>query len=177
MAVSRRVFRPLLALAACACLATAGCGTLDAMPIPNTVAAGNNASVGDVLVRNVFVLGPAPGQTIPKGGAAPLFVSLVNDGAAPDRLVKVTAPGTAGSGRIEGGGIDLPVHKLVPGGPQPWIMLEKLAAPMTGNGTVRVTLEFRDAGAVTLDAPVMSYTGPYTTFSPSPGPRATPSKS
>jgi copper(I)-binding protein len=147
------------------------------MPIPSTVAAGNNAAAGDVLVRNVFVLGPAPGQVIAAGGAAPLFVSLVNDGRAPDRLTQVTAAGVARSATIEGGGMDVPVGRIVPGGPVPRIMLDKLTGPLSGNGTVRVTLTFRHAGQVSVDAPVMAYTAPYTTFSPSPGPEATPPKS
>ncbi|HEY3683011.1 MAG TPA: hypothetical protein VGL93_08215 [Streptosporangiaceae bacterium] len=184
MAVSRvsriqlRRLRPLLALAACACVATTtGCGTVDTMPIPKTVAAGNNAAAGDVLIRNVFVLGPAPGQAVAAGGAAPLFVSLVNDGRAPDRLIRVTAPSVARSATIEGGGLDAPVNRLVPGGPVPRIMLDKLVRPLSGNGSVRVTLTFRDAGTVSVDAPVMTATGPFTTFSPSPGPAATPGKS
>lgn len=176
MFVLQRPIRPLLALAAAAALTATGCGTVDPMPIPRTVAAGNNAAAGDVKVRNVFVLGPAPGTTIPVGGAAPLFVSFVNDGARPDRLVSVSAPGTAASGKITGGGLDLPVHRLVPGGPSPWIMLEKLARPVGGNGTVKVVFKLRDAGTVTVDAPVMADTGPYTTFSPSPAPPATPSR-
>lgn len=172
--VLHRPIRPLLALAVAAALTATGCGTIDPMPIPDTVAAGNNASAGDVDVRNVFVLGPAPGTTIPAGGAAPVFVSLVNDGVRPDRLVSVSAPGTAASATITGGGIDLPVHRLVPGGPHPWIMLEKLARPVSGNDTVRVVFELRDAGTVTVDAPVMADTGSYTTFSPTPAPPATP---
>jgi copper(I)-binding protein len=175
--IQLRRLRPLLALAACACAAATGCGTVDTMPIPSTVAAGNNASVGDLLVRNVFVLGPAPGQAIAAGGSAPLFVSLVNDGRAPDRLIRVTAAGVARSAAIEGGGLDTPVNRLVPGGPVPRIMLDKLVRPLRGNGSVRVTLTFRDAGTVSVDAPVMTYTSPYTTFSPSPATGATPGKS
>lgn len=167
--VPRRA-RRAAAIAVCGAVALAGCGSAQSLPVPKAVGAGSHASARDVLIRNVFILGPAPGQVLPRGGSAALFASFVNDATAPDRLVRVSAPGTAGSASIQGGGIDLPSRRLVPRGPAPHIMLEKLAKPLRGNETVRVALTFRDAGTVTMSAQVMTRTGPYATFAPSPSP-------
>lgn len=176
--VPRRALRAA-AIAVCGAVALAGCGAAHTMPVPKAVGGGNNASAGDVLIRNVFILGPTPGQVLPRGGSAALFASFVNDGTAPDRLVRVSAPGTAGSASIQGDGIDLPSRRLVPGGPTPHIMLEKLTKPLHGNETVKIALTFRDAGTVTMSAQVMTRTGPYATFAPSPSPTSgtpTPSR-
>ena len=162
------------ALAVCGALALAGCGSAQTLPTPEAVGAGNHAAAHDVLVRNVFILGPAPGQTLQRGGAAPLFAAFVNEGTAPDRLVRVSAPGTAGSVSIQGGGLDLPSRQLAGGGPAPHIMLEKLAKPLMGNENVKITLTFRHAGTVTMSAQVMTRTGAYATYAPSPRPTASP---
>lgn len=162
-----------VALAACCALLLAGCGAAEITPIPKAVGVGTNASARDVLIRNVFVLGPLPGEVIPRGGSAPLFVTFVNDGDAPDRLLSVSAPGTAGKATISGGGIDLPPRRLVSGGPYPRIMLEKLAKPLHGNETIPITMTFRDAGTVTMKTQVMVRTGPFATYAPSPSPSAT----
>lgn len=174
----RRVVRAA-ALTMCGALALAGCGSAQTLPIPKAVNAGANAAAHDVLIRNMFILGPPPGQTLPRGGATPLFASFVNEGTAPDRLVSVSAPGTARSASIQGGGIDLPSRRLVGGGPTPRIMLQKLATPLHGNETVKVALTFRDAGTVTINAQVKVRTGPYATYAPAPRPTSpspTPSR-
>lgn len=164
----------LASLAACAALTLSGCGSVPAGSIPVSVADGAYGQAGDILLRNVFVLGPAPGQTIPKNGKASLFAGIVNDGNRPDRLVRATAPGFAGQVAITGGKLDAPVHQLVGTGPAPPLTLTKLAAPLRGNPTVRITLTFQDAGPVSLKVPVQTAQGPFTTFSPPAAP-ASPS--
>lgn len=165
-----------VALAACAALTLAGCGAVPPDSIPVTVAEGAYGQAGGILLRNVFVLGPAPGQTIPKNGKASLFAGIVNNGTRPDRLVRAAAPGFAGQVSIAGGKLDVPVHRLVGTGPAPPVTLTRLAAPLRGNPTVRVTLTFQFAGPVALNVPVMTAQGPFTTFSPPAAPPATPAR-
>ena len=161
-------FRRTAALAACAALTLSGCGTVGHDDIPVQIADGAYGQAGGIRLRNVFVLGPAPGQTIPRGGPVAVFAGIVNNGAAPDRLTRVAAPGFAQKADIAGGGLDVPVHELVGTGPAPPITLTRLAAPLSGTPTVRLTLTFENAGPVTLGVPVMTDQGPFTTFSPSP---------
>jgi copper(I)-binding protein len=81
--------------------------------LPTQLAEGVNASAHLVDIRNVFLLGPAPGHTLPAGGVAPLYAWFVNRAAAPDKLVAVEAPGVATSADVAGGGVVLPPGKLV----------------------------------------------------------------
>ena len=64
----------------------------------------------DIAIRNVFVLGAAIGSTIKAGGSAGVFLALINNGSA-DKLVKISAPGTAKSVTLPGGSVSLPSQK------------------------------------------------------------------
>ena len=66
-------------------------------------------SVGDLAIRNVFVLGAPLGRNLARGQSASMFLALVNNGA-PDKLISITAPGTAAS-------VTLPASR--PGGHRP----------------------------------------------------------
>lgn len=213
--------------------------------LPTQLAEGANASVDKIAIRNVFVLGPDPGQRLPKDGSAPLYASIV--AARPDRLVAVEAPDAAGSVEIAGGALTLPPNELVstntavsgppasnrptpgatpsrkpgkpgktprkqaptpgapgsatptpgapagsptagtqqpgapgaaPALPQPSsVVLTRLTKELTGSETIKVTLHFQQAGAVTLNVPVVTRQGYYATYSPAPaapGPATTP---
>jgi len=129
----------------------------------------------DIAIRNVFVLGAAIGSTIKVGGSAGVFLALINDGSA-DRLVKISAPGTAKSVTLPGGSVSLASQKAVLlTGPAPKVVLEGLIRPLTGGSTVRLVLTFQNASSVSMAVPVMPRAQYYSTFSPpSPSPSATP---
>ena len=129
----------------------------------------------DIAIRNVFVLGAAIGSTIKVGGSAGVFLALINDGSA-DRLVKISAPGTARSVTLPGGSVSLASQKAVLlTGPAPKVILEGLIRPLTGGSTVRLVLTFQNASSVSMAVPVMPRAQYYSTFSPpSPSPSATP---
>ena len=129
----------------------------------------------DIAIRNVFVLGAAIGSTIKVGGSAGVFLALINDGSA-DRLVKISAPGTAKSVTLPGGSVSLASQKAVLlTGPAPKVVLEGLIRPLTGGSTVRLVLTFQNASSVSMTVPVMPRAQYYSTFSPpSPSPSATP---
>ena len=129
----------------------------------------------DIAIRNVFVLGAAIGSTIKAGGSAGVFLALINNGSA-DKLVKISAPGTAKSVTLPGGSVSLPSQKAVLlTGPAPKVVLEGLIRPLTGGSSVRLVLTFQNASSVSMAVPVMPRAQYYSTFSPpSPTPSPTP---
>ena len=131
---------------------------------------------GDISIRNVFVLGAPIGATIKAGSSAGVFLAVINNGSA-DRLVKITAPGTAKSVVLPGGSVSLASQQAVLlTGPGPKVVLEDLTRPLTGGSTVLLKLTFQNAGTVNLTVPVMPRAQYYSTFSP-PKPTPTPTPS
>jgi copper(I)-binding protein len=129
----------------------------------------------NIAIRNVFVLGGPIGQTIRTGQSAGVFLALVNNGS-PDRLVRVTAPGTAKSVMLPGGRVTLARQQAVfLTGPAPKVVLENLTRPLSGGGTVKLVLTFQNAASVTMVVPVMPKAQYYSTFSPPPSPTPSPS--
>jgi copper(I)-binding protein len=130
-------------------------------------------AVGDLAVRNVFVLGAPLGSNLAKGQSAGLFLALANTGS-PDRLLSITAPGSAASVTLPAGGIvvnDGPPVLL--SGPKPSVVLNDLTKPLTGGSTVRIILDFAKAGQVTLVVPVFAKAAHYATYAPpQPSPTA-----
>ncbi len=122
--------------------------------------AGASAVVNNVLrINNVFVLGAAPAFSLPRGGSAGLFLAI-NNGGAPDRLVGVTAPGTAAAVQLPGGGVRLPTRHQV--------ILRGLSRSLGGGQHITVVLHFLRAGNVVMLVPVMPRAQWFSTFSPAP---------
>jgi hypothetical protein len=139
---------------------------------------GASAIVDNTLrINNMFVLGPTPGFTLPRGASAGVFFALANDGA-PDRLLSIKAPGEATSVLVPVGGISLGRDQsLFFTGPSPRVVLEHLTRTLNGGQWIRLNMLFQNAGFVTLKVPVMPRTESYGTFSPAPvilRPRVTP---
>ena len=127
-----------------------------------------------ITLDNLFVLGAPVGSALPPGGRAGVFLAIEAQNG--DRLVSVSAPGTASSVKLAGGPVDLPAQTLVDlGGPVPQVVLTGLANPLSGGETVQLTLIFAQAGAVTLGVPVEPHAYDYATYSPPPIPTPTPS--
>ena len=87
----------VVVMAAGLALAIAGCEAGGAAPTQHwhPPTAGASTIVDNVIrVNNVFVLGAPPAASLPAGGSAGLFLAIANSGT-PDRLLAVTAPGTA----------------------------------------------------------------------------------
>jgi hypothetical protein len=139
---------------------------------------GASAIVDNTLrINNMFVLGPTPGFTLPRGASAGVFFALANDGA-PDRLLSIKAPGEATSVLVPVGGISLGRDQsLFFTGPSPRVVLEHITRTLNGGQWIRLNMLFQNAGFVTLKVPVMPRTESYGTFSPAPvilRPRVTP---
>jgi copper(I)-binding protein len=135
---------------------------------------GTGTVFNNIAIRNVFVLGAPIGQTIRTGQSAGVFLALINNGSA-DRLVRITAPGTAKSVTLPGGRVTLlSQQSVLLTGPAPKVVLEDLTRPLSGGGTVKLVLTFQNAASVTMVVPVMPRAQYYSTFSP---PKPTPSPS
>ena len=136
--------------------------------------AGVSTIQGGITIDNVFVLGAPIGSALPPGGRAGVFLALEAQNG--DRLVSVSAPGTASSVKLAGGSINLPAQTLVDlSGPVPKMVLTGLANPLSGGQTVQLTLTFAQAGVITLSVPVEPRAYDYVTYSPPPIPKPTPS--
>jgi len=149
--------------------ALAGCEAGQNAPTLQFHPASSGASIiqNGITLDNVFVLGAPVGSALPPGGRAGVFLAIESQNG--DRLVSVSAPGTASEVKLAGGSIDLPAQKLVDlGGPVPTMVLTGLANPLSGGQTVQLTLTFAEAGVITLGVPVEPHAYDYATFSPPP---------
>ena len=158
------------------CEAGLNAPTLDFHP----AAFGAYATKNGISISNAFVLGPSLSGPAVAGGRAGVFLSIIAENG--DKLVSVSAPGTATAGRIAGGSVDLPPAAPVDlTGPVPQVVLTGLANPLQGGETVTLNLKFAAAGTVTMAVPVEPQAYEYSTFSPPPTPapakKANPSAS
>jgi copper(I)-binding protein len=110
---SRRAVAVIGVLAIAPVVSGCGAGMHPQTTLSSQLVEGVNASAGEVDLRNLFVLGPLPGQRLTAHGDAPVYMAIVNSGSSPDRLVAVDAPGLAGAAQIANGAINLPPTTLV----------------------------------------------------------------
>jgi copper(I)-binding protein len=156
----------IAALALTACEAGTNAPTQDYHP----PTAGTDKTFGDLSLVNVFVLGPPIGQTLAAGDSASVFLALSNTGS-PDKLLSVSAPGVARSGTVSGGSVSLAKQQTVLlTGPAPKIILNDLTRQLAGGTSVRLVLDFQNAGTVDVVVPVMPRAQYYSTLLPPPSP-------
>ncbi len=127
-----------------------------------------------VKVRNLFVLGPTPPDTLPAGGSAPVYAYLTSSppDAQTDKLVGVSSPDFTG-GTIAGDAIALPSGTLVDlrqnGAPR--VVLTGAKHSLRGGDHIAVTLTFARAGRVSAShVLIVARQGYYSTYSPAPSP-------
>jgi copper(I)-binding protein len=131
---------------------------------------GASATLGDIVIRNVFVLGPPIGGQLNAGQSAGLFFAIVNSGT-PDQLISISAPGAAKSVTLPGGTVSVGTNQAVLlTGPRPKAILTTLTRPLAGANAVSVVMTFQNAGQVTLAVPVVPMDSYFATFSPAPTP-------
>jgi copper(I)-binding protein len=136
---------------------------------------GAYATKNGISISNAFVLGPSPSGPSVAGGRAGVFLAVTAQNG--DRLVSVSAPGTASAVTITGGPVNLPSQTLVDlTGPVPQVVMNGLANPLESGGTVTLNLNFAKAGTITLATPVEPQAYEYATFSPPPTPSPSATK-
>ena len=168
--------RRLLVLAIAALIpALAGCEAGNNAPTQEWHQPTDGAGVvhDNIAIRNVFVLGAPVGATVPAGQSAGLFLALINDGSA-DKLLSITAPGTARSVALPGGVVSLASQQAVLlTGPQPKVILQDLTRPLVGGSSITLVMNFQNAARLTLQVPVVPKAQYYATYSPPPTPTPT----
>jgi copper(I)-binding protein len=158
--------RLLLGAVALLVPALAGCEAgFNAPTLQFHPAAGTTVTTAGIAINNAFVLGPPRGSVLPPGGRAGIFLALYTQKS--DRLLSVSAPGTATSVKLAGGPVTLAPQTLVTlTGPVPQIVLTGLTTSLSSGQTVTLVLNFANAGLVALQAPVEPRAYDYATFSP-----------
>ncbi len=183
MSRSRRAFAPtgrLVAVVAAACLAAGvtGCDAGNNAPTltqNHPASDGIDTAVHGIDIRDAFVVGARIGSSLAVGQSAGFFLALFNNGS-PDKLLTAAAPAIATSVKLPPGGIDLPSQGAVYlTGPVPRIVLTGLTHPLTGGGSILITLAFQKAGSITLNVPVLPRSNSFATFLPPPTPTPTAS--
>ena len=122
-------------------------------------------SVGNLAIRNVFILGAPLGRDIARGQSASMFLSLVNNGA-PDALTSITAPGTALSVTLPASVPVVTGHPVFFTGPRPQVVLVHLTRPLVSGTTIKMVLTFAKAGPIPLFVPVFARAAHYVTYAP-----------
>ena len=134
---------------------------------------GAGTQVGEIAIRNVFVLGAPVTSKLNAGQSASLFFAVVNSGT-PDRLLSLSAPGAAKSVTLPGGSVNLATNRGVfLTGPAPQVILNGLTRPLSGSASIHLVMTFQNAGSVTLIVPVVPRASYYATFLPPPSPTPT----
>jgi len=138
---------------------------------------GAYAMKNGVSISNAFVLGPSPSGPEVAGGRAGLFFAMTSQDG--DKLVSISAPGTASTVKLAGGSVSVPAATLVDlSGPVPKAVLTGLSSPLESGSLVTLNFNFAEAGTITLTVPVQPKAYEYATFSPpanaSPTARPTP---
>jgi copper(I)-binding protein len=124
-----------------------------------------------IQIPQAFILGPDSGAQIPWRGSAPIYLNIVNTSGTADTLQAVSA-GNMGTVKITAP-IQLPSNQLVnTGKPSPQLMLEGIPKSLRGGESIKLDLQFANAGTVSLNVPVVTRSREYATYPPAPG--ATP---
>ncbi|WP_067179589.1 copper chaperone PCu(A)C [Microtetraspora niveoalba] len=159
-----------VAAAAVLVLSGAGCGTEPVPPEYYPTTEGGNTQIGEMKIRNVSIVGPAPTAQDPAGASVPVYFSLINAGKTDDSLVQVSAQGVAKTVSMSKPEIPVPVLQLVWVGTGPYtVTLHDLVRPLKVGEYVTLRMRFKRAGEVTVrDVPVQMASVASTLPSPSP---------
>ncbi len=164
-----RVFAVAALLAVAPALAACGAGSDANMAQPYIATEAAETTKNGITVAQAFILGPEPGQTLPAGSAAPLYLTMVNGNTTADQLTGIaTDPQTASSAKATAP-IALPPQTLVKSAnPAPQVLIEGIREPLAGGESMRLTLQFQNAGAITMDVPVIARSREFATLQPAP---------
>lgn len=153
----------------------AACG--EPQEVLQSGAIGGTGQAGDVLLRGVYV-DPADSYRYLAGADPVVWLTLINDGKAVDTLTGVTTPYAAAveirwDRGCDGSAEVVPALPLKPADPAPntsagpaatildpyYLRLVDLDREVLAGTTIPLTFSFDNAGAVTVDAVVLSEAG------------------
>ncbi|WP_245642062.1 copper chaperone PCu(A)C [Nonomuraea candida] len=140
------------------------------------IAKGQYGHQSGIHIPQAFILGPDSGAQLPWRGSAPVYLNILNTAAAPDTLTAVSA-GDMGTVKITAP-IQLPSNQLVnTGKPSPQIMIEAIPKSLRGGETIKLDLQFANAGQISMNVPVVTRSREYKDYPPAPGATAAPTPS
>jgi periplasmic copper chaperone A len=137
--------------------------TATALTLGSILALTHTVLASDVMVMGAF----ARASAVSTATSGVVYMTLMNHGAVPDKLVSVTTPAAgmamlheskddAGvSTMMDMSGLDIPAGgsiEMKPGGIH--IMLMGLTAPLKKGDTLKLTLSFEHAGKIDVDAKI-----------------------
>jgi periplasmic copper chaperone A len=137
--------------------------TATALTLGSILALTHTVLASDVMVMGAF----ARASAVSTATSGVVYMTLMNHGAVPDKLVSVTTPAAgmamlheskddAGvSTMMDMSGLDIPAGgsiEMKPGGIH--IMLMGLTAPLKNGDTLKLTLSFEHAGKIDVDAKI-----------------------
>jgi copper(I)-binding protein len=176
------------ALIGAVALAGCGAGQITQTSSQQSAVSGANGNVGKIGLRDVAIAFPEKAPTTatvyPKGGDAPLQMTIANAGAEPDRLVSAASP--AGTVRISGpadigGGQRIVVEGELPAAPTPTPAPSGAAAPGASASAAPTTGPSAAPGAAVIPSgsalppvPTPAATGEPNPLAPQPSLGATP---
>ncbi|MFF8104401.1 hypothetical protein ACF07S_32680 [Streptomyces sp. NPDC016640] len=104
---ARRVRCALAAAAFAVALTTSGCGGDDDFSLPDWDAPGQNARIGDIMIRYAHVPEPR-GKPWQPGSDVPAYVWLYNKGSEADKLLGASTPNATSVDIVDSDGKPLP---------------------------------------------------------------------
>lgn len=127
-------------------------------------------------IPQAFILGPDSGAQIAYRGSAPIYLNILNTAAAADTLQAVNA-GDLGTVKVSTP-IQLPSNQLVnTGKPTPQLLLEGIPKGLRGGESIKLDLQFANAGTITLNVPVVTRSREFKDYPPAPNATAAPTPS
>jgi copper(I)-binding protein len=124
-------------------------------------------TVGNLAIRNAFVLGAPIGRNLAAGQSASLFLSLLDtQNGAPDKLISITAPGTAASVTLPGIVAVVFGRPVSLSGPRPQVVLTDLTKTLASGSNIKIVLTFQKAGPIMLLVPVFARAAHFVTYAP-----------
>ena len=164
-----RLFAVAALLAVAPALGACGAGFDANLSQPFTPTEAAEVTKNGITVAQAFILGPESGQTLPAGSAAPLYLTMVNGNATADQLTGIQTDPQAASSAKTSSPISLPPQTLVKSAnPTPQIVVEGIRNPLRGGESMKLTLQFQNAGAITMNVPVITRSREFATLQPAP---------
>lgn len=118
-----------------------------------------------VMIPQAFILGPDSGQQLAAGGSASLYLTLLNSTGTADQLTSIVPEEQKATAVTVPNPIDLQPGTLAK---TPGVTVDGLKTPLRGGETIKLTLQFKNAGDVALNVPVVTRSREYATLPPAP---------
>ncbi|PZT71342.1 copper chaperone PCu(A)C [Streptomyces sp. SW4] len=156
LALMLRRCRPAVAAVVLA-VTVSGCGGEEDFSLPDWDAPGQNARVGDIMIRYAHVAEPRD-EPWQRGDDVPAYLWLYNKGEQDDRLLDAESPNAVtvdvvgSDGKTLPDGVEVPENDLVElEQGKPHLVLRDVRETVRGGDFMKLTLRFEDAGTVTFD--------------------------